>query len=84
MGLGSIVGVKLSVSLTEDDVAFVDEYARRRGSPSRSSVLHHAIDLLRVAELETAYEVAWEEWHQSEEAELWDAATGDGLTDAAR
>jgi antitoxin MazE9 len=76
--------MKVSVSLPEDDVAFVDEYARRRGAASRSSVLHQAIDLLRVSELETAYEAAWEEWHQTDDAGLWDATAGDGLTDAAR
>jgi Arc/MetJ-type ribon-helix-helix transcriptional regulator len=76
--------MKLSVSLPDDDVTFVDEYARRRGSPSRSAVLHQAIELLRVSELETAYVVAWEEWHQSEDAGRWDVTAGDGLTDAAR
>ena len=84
MGIGSIAGMKLSVSLPEDDVAFVDEYARRRGSSSRSSVVHRAIELLRLAELEDAYAGAWEEWEQSGQAGEWDAATGDGIPDAAR
>ena len=76
--------MKLSVSLPDEDVAFVDEYARRRGSSSRSSVVHHAIDLLRMADMEAMYEVAWEEWHQSGEAEVWDVTAGDGIVDAAR
>ncbi|TMM33064.1 MAG: ribbon-helix-helix protein, CopG family [Actinobacteria bacterium] len=76
--------MKLSVSLPEDDVAFVDEYARRRGSSSRSSVVHRAIELLRLAELEDAYAGAWEEWEESGQAGEWDAATGDGIPDAAR
>jgi Arc/MetJ-type ribon-helix-helix transcriptional regulator len=76
--------MKLSVSLPEDDVAFVDEYARRRGSSSRSSVVHRAIELLRMAELEDAYVDAWDEWEQSGEAELWSATAGDGIADAAR
>jgi Arc/MetJ-type ribon-helix-helix transcriptional regulator len=76
--------MKLSVSLPEDDVAFVDEYARRRGSSSRSSVVHRAIELLRMAELEEAYVDAWDEWEQSGEAEQWGAVTGDGIADAAR
>jgi Arc/MetJ-type ribon-helix-helix transcriptional regulator len=79
-----MTGVKLSVSLPEDDVAFVDEYARRRGASSRSSVLHHAIELLRMAELEEAYAGAWDEWDHSGEAAQWDATTGDGIADAAR
>lgn len=76
--------MKLSVSLPDDDVIFVDEYARRRGSSSRSSVVHHAIELLRMAELEEAYVDAWDEWEQSGQAENWDATAGDGIADAAR
>jgi Ribbon-helix-helix protein, copG family. len=76
--------MKLSVSLPDDDVTFVDEYARRRGSSSRSSVVHHAIELLRMAELEEAYVDAWDEWEQSGQAESWDATAGDGIADAAR
>jgi Arc/MetJ-type ribon-helix-helix transcriptional regulator len=75
--------MKLSVSLPEDDVSFVDEYARRRGSASRSSVVHHAIELLRMAELEDSYAGAWEEWAQTE-AEEWNSTAGDGIADAAR
>jgi Arc/MetJ-type ribon-helix-helix transcriptional regulator len=76
--------MKLSVSLPEDDVAFVDEYARRRGSASRSSVLHRAIELLRMAELEDSYASAWDEWEQTGQGERWDTTTGDGIADAAR
>jgi hypothetical protein len=71
-------------NLPEADVAFVDEYARRRGSSSRSSVVHHAIELLRMAELEDAYAGAWDQWDGSGEAGGWDATTGDGIADAAR
>jgi len=78
------MGVKLSVSLPEDDVAFVDEYARRRGSASRSSVVHRAIELLRMAELEDAYANAFEEWEQTGQADEWAATGGDGIADAAR
>jgi Arc/MetJ-type ribon-helix-helix transcriptional regulator len=76
--------VKLSVSLPEDDVAFVDEYARRRGASSRSSVIHRAIELLRMADLESAYAEAWDEWDQADQAETWDSTSGDGIADAAR
>lgn len=76
--------MKLSVSLTEEDVAFVDDYAAQTGVPSRSAVIHQAIELLRAAELEDAYSAAWDEWDGSEEAQVWDAATADGLADAAR
>jgi Arc/MetJ-type ribon-helix-helix transcriptional regulator len=76
--------VKLSVSLPDDDVAFVDEYARRRGAASRSSVVHRAIELLRMADLESAYADAFDEWQQTGQAEEWEATSGDGIADAAR
>jgi hypothetical protein len=33
--------------------------------------------MLRAAELGPAYAEAWEEWHASGDAAVWDAATGD-------
>lgn len=76
--------MKMSVSLPDEDVRFVDEYASRRGMVSRSSVLHRAIDLLRESELESAYEAAFGEWENNPDAGLWETTTGDGLTDAPR
>lgn len=76
--------MKVSVSLSEDDLEFVDRYARQRGAASRSSVIHRAIELLRTSELESAYADAWDEWQRSGEAEVWDGASGDGIADAAR
>lgn len=82
--------MKLSVSLPEDDVSFVDEYVRRGGAASRSSVLHAAIELLRLDEMEDSYAAAWAEWDESEDAALWNATTGDSIgtdgsgADAAR
>ena len=68
------------MSLPEEDVEFLDTYARSQGYPSRSAVLHKAVRLLRAAELGDAYEDAWAEWARSGEAALWDVATGDGVT----
>ncbi|GAB4047983.1 ribbon-helix-helix domain-containing protein [Catellatospora paridis] len=76
--------MKLSVSLPEEDIDFIDDYAGRRGSASRSAVLHRAIDLLRASELEDAYAAAFDEWDASEDGELWSATAADGLADAAR
>jgi Arc/MetJ-type ribon-helix-helix transcriptional regulator len=75
--------VKLSVSLSEEDVAFVDDYVERTGAPSRSSALQRAIALLRTAELEEEYAAAFDEWSATEEA-AWDRAAADGLADEAR
>jgi Arc/MetJ-type ribon-helix-helix transcriptional regulator len=71
--------MKLSVSLVEEDVAFIDEYARSHAAPSRSAVVHEAVELLRASQLSDAYAAAWDEW--AGEADLWDATVGDGLTD---
>jgi len=71
--------MKLSVSLPDEDVEFLDTYAEAQGIPSRSAVLHKAVRLLRASELGPAYEGAWEEWDRSEEAALWENAIGDGL-----
>lgn len=76
--------MKLSVSLTEDDVALVDEYARTSGLPSRSAVIRRALHLLKQPELEEDYAAAWEEWAESGEHAAWDSTVGDGLTHAAR
>ncbi|NKQ52938.1 antitoxin [Amycolatopsis sp. K13G38] len=70
--------MKLSVSLGEEDVAFLDEYAARTSAGSRSAVLHQAIDLLRASQLEDAYQAAWEEWAGDEE-QAWDAVVADGV-----
>jgi Arc/MetJ-type ribon-helix-helix transcriptional regulator len=71
--------MKVSVSLPNDDVAFLDAYAREQGLDSRSAALHRAVRLLRAAELPAAYEAAWDEWAAAGEAERWEPATGDGL-----
>ena len=39
--------MKLSVSLPEDDVEFLDAYARAQGITSRSAVVHKAVRLLK-------------------------------------
>lgn len=74
----------MSVSLPEDDVSFVDEYAARTGLPSRSSVLHEAIRLLRLAGLERDYAAAWQEWEADADSALWERTAGDGLDHAPR
>ncbi len=76
--------MKVSVSLPDNDVEFLDTYADRQGFASRSAVLHKAVRLLRASELGSAYEDAWEEWATSADSALWEAATGDGQADASR
>jgi Arc/MetJ-type ribon-helix-helix transcriptional regulator len=76
--------VKLSVSLSDDDVALLDEYARASGLRSRSAALQHAIRLLRQRDLHSDYAAAWEEWESSGDRAAWDGTVADGLSDAAR
>jgi Arc/MetJ-type ribon-helix-helix transcriptional regulator len=70
--------MKVSVSLPEGDVEFLDTYAEREGFASRSAVLHKAVRLLRASELGGAYEEAWVEWEASEHATLWETTAADG------
>ena len=70
--------MKLSVSLPDEDVGFLDAYARGQGFPSRSAVLQKAVRLLRSSELGGDYAGAWAEWAGSGEAEAWEATAGDG------
>lgn len=71
--------MKVSISLPDEDVAFLDAYAKDGGYDSRSAVVHKAVRLLRAAQLGVAYEQAWAEWAGSEDEELWDSVVGDGL-----
>lgn len=77
-------GMKLSISLPEEDVAALDRYAQAVGLPSRSAAIQRAIRLLSDPELEDAYAAAWDEWDASGEAATWEDTTADGFVDAAR
>lgn len=71
--------MKLSVSLPDEDVEFLDAYAKAQGIGSRSAVMHKAVRLLRSSELGPAYEDAWQEWSASDDAGAWETTTADGI-----
>lgn len=71
--------MKLSVSLPEEDVEFLDAYAEAQGIASRSAAMHKAVRLLRASELGPAYEDAWTEWAGGDDHDLWENSTADGL-----
>ena len=71
--------MKVSVSLPDEDVEFLDQYARSTGAASRSAVIQRAIRLMRAAELGPAYARAWEEWAAEGDAAAWDGVAGDGI-----
>lgn len=76
--------MKLSISLSEEDLAVLDRFADAAGLPSRSAVIQRAIRMLGDPDLDDAYAAAWEEWESSGDADAWDSALADGLIDAAR
>ncbi len=74
--------MKISVSLPDEDIEFLDEYAKNLGVPSRSAVIQRAVRLLRAAELGPAYAEAWREWEADDDENVWDTAVGDGIEQA--
>lgn len=75
--------VKLSISLPDEDVDFVDRLAAEAGFESRSAVVQHALARLRAAELQADYAEAWDDWRSTGDDEPWDAAAGDGAAPPA-
>ena len=73
--------MKLSVSIADEDVEFMDRYASEHAVGSRYGVVKRALSLLRANELGEAYAQAWDEW-EPHEADAWEATAGDGLTTA--
>ena len=71
--------MKMSVSLPEEDIVFLDAYVKDQSTGSRSAALHKAVGLLRAAQLAGAYEDAWASWAPSGDAGAWDTALADGL-----
>ncbi|MGI8427230.1 MAG: ribbon-helix-helix domain-containing protein [Actinomycetota bacterium] len=71
--------MKLSVSISEEDVNLLDEHARKLGLRSRSAALQQAIRLLRHSDLEEQYAAAWRDWDSSGDREAWEGVTNDGL-----
>ncbi|WP_245627330.1 ribbon-helix-helix domain-containing protein [Kribbia dieselivorans] len=70
--------VKLSVSLSESDVAALDKFAHAAGLKSRSAAIQQAIRLLGDPDLQSAYESAWQEWVSEGEEATWAPTTDDG------
>lgn len=72
--------MKISISLTEADVGFLDDYAHKHeGVESRSAAVQEAIALLRESQLEADYAEAWQEWDDSPESAGWESTAADGL-----
>jgi Arc/MetJ-type ribon-helix-helix transcriptional regulator len=74
--------MKVSLSIPDEDVRFLDNFARDHGIASRSAAVQQSIALLRDAELKEQFKIAMREWRDSPDSELWESTVGDGLTDA--
>jgi putative addiction module CopG family antidote len=70
---------KVSLSLDEHDVAFLDRETADGRFPSRSAAVQEAVRLLRESRLADAYAEAFGEWSESGEQDAWSAADLDGI-----
>jgi predicted transcriptional regulator len=70
--------MKLSVSLPDPEVEFLDALAREHNE-TRSATLLRAVRLLRASQLQVDYADAWLEWDESGEGTAWEGVAGDGL-----
>jgi Arc/MetJ-type ribon-helix-helix transcriptional regulator len=71
--------MKLSISLSEADVAILDAHILATGLPGRSAAVQRAIRMLADDRLQQDYAAAWEEWDQSDDRSSWESTTVDGL-----
>ncbi|MBT8240211.1 MAG: ribbon-helix-helix domain-containing protein [Acidimicrobiia bacterium] len=69
--------MKVSVSIPDVDVEFLDHYSKTHQVASRSAVLQRAIRLLRASELSEDYAAAFVEWVDDPATEAWDNAVTD-------
>ncbi|MDA1365896.1 ribbon-helix-helix domain-containing protein [Glycomyces algeriensis] len=74
--------MKVSLSIPDEDIRFLDNFAREHGIASRSAAVQRSIAMLREVELKEQYKLAMQEWRDSPDAELWERTAGDGITDA--
>ena len=66
------------MSIDQQLLAFLESYQQKYQIKAKSEVVSEALRLLRERELESQYAAAMQEWKQ--DADVWEAVTGDGLT----
>lgn len=75
------MAVKLSISLSDEDLARLDAMIDEGIAPNRSRAVHLALAIMEEARRESVLErqfvAAMEEWR--EDGEDWEAVAGDGL-----
>lgn len=70
--------MKISISLPEEDLVFLDGETVSGVFESRSAAVHAAVRLLRESRLADAYVQAFSEWEDSGDV-AWDSTASDGL-----
>ena len=73
--------VKVSTTLPERDVDFIERYTIRNNLPNRAAAYQAAVRALRHEDLMRQYEEADKEWYESGEVEVWECTVGDGIED---
>ncbi len=76
--------MKVSVSLSKEDLAALDRYVEQSGLESRSAAVQQAIRRLEDPQLEADYAAAWDEWATTGDDDAWASASADGLSHAAQ
>lgn len=71
--------MKVSISLSDEDIEFVDGQAASGRYPSRSAAVQAAIRMLRDREHSDSYAAAWDEWDASGAEADWGRLAADGL-----
>lgn len=74
------MSIQRSISLSEQDDLFLATYVRNHPGHSRSSAIAKAIESMRHQMVADEHLAATREWTDSEDAELWDRTTGDGIS----
>ncbi len=67
--------MKISESLPEGDVEFLDASARSHGIGPISAAVPSGVRLLRAPELSPANEATWREWADGGEEHVWSTFT---------
>ncbi len=70
---------KLSISVKDNWLSFIEEYQKNYNIKSRSEVLERGLAALKQLELQDQYHLAYKEWFNSDENDIWDLTTADGI-----
>lgn len=72
--------VKLSVSMSDGDLEYLDKIAADMKG-NRSAAIHKLLRIQRELDAEDAYAQAFDEWERSGEDAIWHSAAHDGLSE---